>query len=563
MLFLLLVWLLQINPITAQGQGDYHFLFDFDNRLHEWVQGPDGAWFGAVRGLASPSYERPYVIKWDAKNDDILWSKQLSLSNLENIREMQILPDANGGVYIGAVYEACDFPTPEGLARMDAAGKLLWVVTTPIEHQDNERLWLVPSANGNVGFQTDKHKFVYSPDGTLLSMSNTGFTWNGLVKNNLGGYLAYGNQAIGSSNPFFSVPFPDNILHAVQAPSGEWYCLGTNKLYRLNGGLDIVAEKPLLYSQSWSKVFWADEACWVTGENSSGESVIQRFESGTLNVVATYGYDKQYRVLSIIHTPGDSLLWLSGECNFPRNQGVFLKSAPTTNPEIVAKYSMSLTDIGLTNPSQELSPPHYCPPFGPYVTNVEFGQLHAIVKNTGSEPISEFVVMGRYTSCWYGCPIEKHFAWLKYMFLEPGESKGVQLEQDFYLLQEMGTTSVDLCFWTNLPNGHLDGIPEDDRLCKTITLIVSDDEPVADAPTVRVMPNPAGEQATFFLEDQATEGKQHRIVVTNASGQIVRQEAFFGQNWVLERGDLPAGLYFYQLTTQCGAVQSGKLVLDR
>lgn len=561
-LLLLLLWFLHTNPGAAQGPGDYQFQFQFDNYLKEWVQGPDGAWFGVGHSNRVDLIDELLVIKWDAENDVLLWKTSVPLLAQEVMHDLAMLPAPDGGVFVGAVYDGCDYPTPEGLARLNADGDILWTITTPEEHRFNNRLWLLPTADGKIVFQTDKFRFEYLPDGTLTNMNTaTGFPWTGFVKNNLGGYLAYGDQALGSFSPFFVVPFPDNVRHVVQSPGGEWLILGTEKLYRLDAAMNVLVEKPITGLQPWSKVFLADSFCWVTGANSAGESVLNRIDPMTLDVVATYAYDKQYQVQAVLHTPGDSVLWLSGVCNFPRNRTVFLKSVPKDNPVIEPTRSVALTDIRLEQQPVYVTHPFPCTFWaGPSVTFF-FGKVFATVTNTGSTPVSHFWVHGRFSSCWSICEYQYQFSRSFEAPLMPGESAEVLLENAFSLSGTYNGDQIPLCFWTALPDDRLDAIPEDDRYCETFSVIVSDEEAIAAAPGIRVSPNPVGDQATFFLDAADASDARFQLVLVNASGQVVRQAEFSGPTWTLERGNLPAGLYFYQVVNAQNVVGKGKIVL--
>ncbi|MBL7796325.1 MAG: T9SS type A sorting domain-containing protein [Saprospiraceae bacterium] len=563
-LLLLLVWLLQTNPAAAQGPGDYQFQFQFDNYLKEWVQGPDGAWFGFGHSNRVDLIDELFVLKWDAENDVLLWKTNVYLPAQEVMHDLAMLPAPDGGVFVGAVYDGCDYPTPEGLARLSADGQILWTISTPEEHRFNNRLWLLPATDGKVIFQTDKFRFEYQPDGTLSSMSTaTGFPWSGFVKNSLGGYLAYGNQALGSFSPFFVVPFPDNVRHVAQPPGGEWFVLGSEKLYRLDAALTVQAEKSLAGLQAWSKVFWADSACWVTGSNTAGASVLHRIDPVTLDILDTYAYDKQYQVLALLHTPGDSVLWLSGNCNFPRNRTVFLKSVPKDNPVIEPTHSVALTGIRLEQQPTYATNSFPCTFWlGPSVTFF-FGKVFATVTNTGSNPVSKFLVNGRFSSCWNICEYQDQFSKPFEATLMPGESAEVHLSNAFSLSGTYENPLFTLCFWTALPDDRLDAVPEDDRYCETFSVIVSDDEPATIANAVRVSPNPARDQAIFSVETLDADDTRYRIILTNTTGQVMLQTELTGPTWTLETGAMPTGLYFYQITGPNDLIGSGRLVISR
>lgn len=563
-LLLLLVWFLQPNLAAAQGPGDYQFQFQFDNSLHEWVQGPDGAWFGLGWSRSYPGfpYAQPFVIKWDTVKDSMLWKLEIDVPFAEVMWDAALLPTPDGGAYVAAVADGCDYPTTEGLSRVDAFGNLLWEVQTPFDQRQNYKAWLLPTTNGNILFQTEKAQFVYTPNGSLLSINNASYDWNGFARNNAGGYMAYGNQKLGSLNPLFTVSFPDNIRHASQLSTGEWLMLGTDKLYRLNAALDVLTETTMPYLKSWSKVFWAANACWVTGENNSGASVLHRIDPLTLDIHTTYEYDKQYRVLSVLHHPGDTVLWLSGECNFERNQTVFLKAVPKDNPVIVPARSVSLEKLRMEKTPVH-HPPVICSPFSGYGSSIQFGSIFVTVKNTGSMPVSTFWINGRFNSCWYICYREDQYSVPFAQPLNPGESVELLMFGDLVLDGPPNATTFTLCFWTALPDDQLDAIPEDDRYCETFSVIVSDKEAMTTGPTIQVAPNPVGDRATFFLETADASDARFQLLLANASGQVVRQTGFTGPIWTLETDDLPNGLYFYQIIGADRAVGAGRLLISR
>lgn len=75
---------------------------------------------------------------------------------------------------------------------------------------------------------------------------------------------------------------------------------------------------------------------------------------------------------------------------------------------------------------------------------------------------------------------------------------------------------------------------------------------------LRVYPNPATE-TVFFEMPEAQAGR--RFELTDVTGTAVRSGDFFGKTFRLERGMLPAGVYFFRIYAGNGAAVSGKIVV--
>lgn len=102
-----------------------------------------------------------------------------------------------------------------------------------------------------------------------------------------------------------------------------------------------------------------------------------------------------------------------------------------------------------------------------------------------------------------------------------------------------------------------------DRHCQTVSVIVSAEEPTTATGSVRVAPNPASDQTTFFLDAPEASDTPYQIVLTDAAGRVVRQLTATGPTWTLERDTLPAGLYLYQIAARHGVVGAGKIAFAR
>lgn len=562
----LLIALLSANLLSAQGPGDYQFQFQFENTLKEWVQAPDGAWFGAGWSVTYPGYQMsvPFVVKWNAQKDSLLWAVNIPMPDAEVIWDVALLPAADGGVFIGAVFDACDFPTQDAFARLDDAGQLVWINQSPEEYRSGSKLWLLPASNGNLLFQTDQYLLESDQNGALKWAEMEWFNWNGVVQRQEGDYLLYGYDRLGVSNPFSGIveqPFPDNIRHALQLPSGDWLFLGNDHIYRVSADFTVLNKQLFAGQQDWYALFETGGDYWVASKNIADEGLLLRLDTATLGELSTHNFGTNYRVKSVLYEPGDSLLWLSGDANFYRNQTVFLKSAPRSNPVITPTRSLALTGIRL-----ETTPQTYLYPCGGLLGTwghnfrIEFGKVFVTVKNTGNTPVQQFRVNGHFNRCWTICASYEQISESFDLALAPGDSVELLLLDDFDLDGQENKPVFNLCFWTAVPDGRLDANPEDDRFCKTFSVLVSDQEPVESLQQVQVFPNPSTGDVTFKIEPPDAGQGDYTIVLTNLSGQVILREPFSGASYRLSRGSLPAGIYFYEISGRTKRAGTGKVV---
>lgn len=88
-----------------------------------------------------------------------------------------------------------------------------------------------------------------------------------------------------------------------------------------------------------------------------------------------------------------------------------------------------------------------------------------------------------------------------------------------------------------------------------------DEPPLADGSMIRVQPNPFTTQATFIIEN-CERCEQLEMIVRDAQGRLVRQVQFRGSSYNFERGDLTAGIYFFEIRQDYQILQTGKLLIQ-
>lgn len=100
-----------------------------------------------------------------------------------------------------------------------------------------------------------------------------------------------------------------------------------------------------------------------------------------------------------------------------------------------------------------------------------------------------------------------------------------------------------------------------DDLAFTGTAPIGINETVAPSHSAVVMPNPFNDQATLSLKDaQISNGKME---IYDVLGNKVRHvENLSGNNFIISREGLPAGIYFYTLSEENALIATGKISVE-
>jgi hypothetical protein len=542
--------MLAVSCFGQAQNGDYQFQFDLDNTIYKWVQSSDSTWFGVGWSRTYMGYPRatPFVIKFNARKDIIEWRKQVPADYAEIIWDMDALPTAEGGLFLGTVYDGCDYDIRDGLAKLDASGNLLWFKQTTLENY-SKRIWLVPYVDGHILYQTTSYQLEYEPDGHLLWSGVADFKWDGFTKRSNSSYFLWGDHKLGKSGLLLTVieyPIDDHIRDAMRLPTGNWLLLGDQNLYRVGYDYKVVAQKSISDVKPWSKIIKTDTTYWITGQNSAGISFIESIDTLSLDVKNSFYQSKNLDIQSVFFMPGDSVLWLSGNGNSERNQTVYLKSVPVEAPVIQATLDIALTDIRL-----EIIPySNYKECKGPYGSEnykLDFGIVYATVTNTGSFPVQHFKVNAKFYRCSFICETFDTYSVDFEEPLLPGESKEFIVFPQLDLEGQQDLPYFSLCLWTSLPDDRLDANPNNDRFCKFVDVVVADQEALSIKGAIRVSPNPAQDYLLFSLDDLENDKQDYQFVLTDIAGKSVANATFNGNQYRFERNSLPSGLYFYQI----------------
>jgi uncharacterized repeat protein (TIGR01451 family) len=93
-----------------------------------------------------------------------------------------------------------------------------------------------------------------------------------------------------------------------------------------------------------------------------------------------------------------------------------------------------------------------------------------------------------------------------------------------------------------------------------ILVVNSPDPGVQPTDDLQVYPNPAGAGPVTF---ELPVGGEHRFLLYDAAGRLVRSDTFQGDRYRLEAGDLQAGMYIFQLENKGHGAYRGKVLIFR
>lgn len=90
-------------------------------------------------------------------------------------------------------------------------------------------------------------------------------------------------------------------------------------------------------------------------------------------------------------------------------------------------------------------------------------------------------------------------------------------------------------------------------------ITVDVDEVFDEKVTLKVYPNPFSESATIELNGNREE--EYSISIYDGIGKLVVTDSFEGNRYVIKKGNIPSGIFFYEIQNKNGSVNSGKLIV--
>ena len=94
-----------------------------------------------------------------------------------------------------------------------------------------------------------------------------------------------------------------------------------------------------------------------------------------------------------------------------------------------------------------------------------------------------------------------------------------------------------------------------------LLMIVDVEEIWKEGVDIKIAPNPFRQQSVMEITGME-DLKDGQFVIYNSTGQQLRRQSFTGNQLNLDRGDLPAGIYLFQVLTEGQLLGSGKLLIQ-
>ena len=99
-------------------------------------------------------------------------------------------------------------------------------------------------------------------------------------------------------------------------------------------------------------------------------------------------------------------------------------------------------------------------------------------------------------------------------------------------------------------------------IAKTSGLATSAEAIVTDGMPCSFYPNPFSTFATFSIPNWKGDMHQLQLKIYNVTGYEVKQYRFQTSSLTIERGNLPEGMYWYQVLGNEEVIGEGKLIIE-
>ncbi|MBI5916259.1 MAG: T9SS type A sorting domain-containing protein [Bacteroidetes bacterium] len=182
----------------------------------------------------------------------------------------------------------------------------------------------------------------------------------------------------------------------------------------------------------------------------------------------------------------------------------------------------------------------------PLAYHVILTHVEIELENTGQSPINQVTVNMEFPTIMipWECPIFQTFSkTFNNLNLLPGGSKTVDWEWIEFLVIDEPTPgqTFELCFWTSLPDHHLETNNDNDVSCTEVLVAAHEPFPIE----FEAYFLPSSDEVYLDLPPDA-DNENSTLSVFNAAGQLLGEEALHRQE-ILSMGHLPDGLYLFRV----------------
>ncbi len=185
--------------------------------------------------------------------------------------------------------------------------------------------------------------------------------------------------------------------------------------------------------------------------------------------------------------------------------------------------------------------------WGAYYKAIVHG-VQVTVENMGTTTINRLNVNFHHNTTvflWECAELQAFSKSFENLNLQPGATMVLDWgDQSLLFNENPAGQPLDLCFWTSLPDHHLETNNDNDVSCTEVLVAAHERFPINFSHTFNPVTDELHLDLTSFFENDKTKAR-----IFNAAGQMVRSEAITTDRQAFEMNHLPDGAYFLQIVS--------------
>ncbi len=225
-----------------------------------------------------------------------------------------------------------------------------------------------------------------------------------------------------------------------------------------------------------------------------------------------------------------------------QNGAAFIKQVALDGSSANTAKDAALTSVQLVG-----SPTAVINWWGAYYEAIVHG-VQVTVENTGPTAINQLAVNFRHNTTvflWECAELQTFTKPFENLNLQPGATMVLDWgDQSLLFNENPAGQPLDLCFWTSLPDHHLETNNDNDVSCTEVLVAAHERFPINFSLTFNPVTDELHLDLTSFFENDKTKAR-----IFNAAGQMVRSEAITTDRQAFEMNHLPDGAYFLQIVS--------------
>lgn len=479
-------------------------------------------------------------------------------TELGEITDMEI--NDNGQIFIAGVVSGCDYGLPGFMAEYDSLGNKIWL----------EEIWgllhisLLPDGNLALLSQLGELSRFDPAEGVVweVDLRESGQIFHSRE-------VVYGPDQhiyVLSADKLFKINLEGEVVSELEITQGQTivaasgsnhlWLLTSNKLQKLDTQLSTVDEIELSGEGQFDKLKVEGALMYAMGKTNNAQPVVVKL-TDDLQIDTSFTILDEYFIPYDFQIVNDRLIFTGDELVDPytssqeinyynrtlvhRGSNIFLYTT-----DLAGNAPELMDDAAVTEVSYQNITLDSIGDCGSAAGTVTWDGINISIKNEGSTILETVSLNISFVPCSFICA-SKITATRNYdnLNLAPGESITINwggLQVQGLVFQELS----ELCFWTSIPNGRIDGDHSNNNFCADI--IIDTREVVANSHDLTLFPNPASDVLEVQYSGQSQLFQQYRVV--NIMGQVVLSGQWpQGQNRIsLNVNDLDSGMYIFQLS---------------